>query len=196
MAGRERHRRVYFIERKFQAGFILKFCALIVIGSLLIGALVYFLSQRSTTVVFEHSRALVKSTSDFLLPLLIQTIIVVSAIVGIATIALTLFISHKISGPLYRLKKELSTIGIGDLSGDFSLRKDDQLQDIANSMSNMIKGLRDRVSDLKNEWQGFKDSWQVFMNKGSSLEWKQDIEGLKNIIDQIDKDFDYFKTQK
>lgn len=196
MVGREKHRRVYFIEKRFQISFILKFCVLVIIGSLLTGALVYFLSQRSTTVVFEHSRALVKSTSDFLLPLLMQTIIVVSIIVAVATIVLTLFISHKIAGPLYRLKKELANIGIGDLTGDFSLRRDDQLQDVASGVSAMIKGLRDRIGNLKNGWRSLKDKWLALLNKGFPPDMKQEVEGFNNIINQIDRDFDYFKTHK
>ena len=194
MVKREKHRRVYFIDRKFQTGFIFKFCALIIIGSLLTGVLVYSLSQKSNTVVFEHSRALVKSTADFLLPLLMQTVIVVTIIVAVATILLTLFISHSIAGPLYRLKKELGAIEVGDLTSGFSLRKDDQLQDVASSMAAMIKGLKDKISDLKNDWRGFKDNWQVFVNRGIFSDLKQEIEGLRSIIAQIDKDLDYFKT--
>ncbi len=196
MVGLRKNRRVYFIERKFQAGFILKFSALVIIGSLLTGALMYFLSQKSTTVVFEHSRALVKSTADFLLPLLLQTIIATSLIVAIATIALTLFISHKIAGPLYRLKKELSTIEIGNLAGGFSLREGDQLQDVARSMSAMIKGLRDRISDLKKDWYSFKENWQVLASKEFPPDAKHNIERLKNIIIQIEKNLDYFKIHK
>ena len=196
MVGLKKNRRVYFIERKFQAGFILKFSALVIIGSLLTGALMYFLSQKSTTVVFEHSRALVKSTADFLLPLLLQTIIATSLIVAIATIALTLFISHKIAGPLYRLKKELSTIEIGNLAGGFSLREGDQLQDVARSMSAMIKGLRDRISDLKKDWYSFKENWQVLASKGFPPDAEQNIERLKNTITQIEKNLDYFKIHK
>ncbi|MFH1577511.1 MAG: methyl-accepting chemotaxis protein [Candidatus Omnitrophota bacterium] len=196
MAKKGSFRRAYFIERKFQTGFILKFSALVAIGSLLTGVLVYFLSQKSTTVVFEHSRALVKSTADFLLPLLLQTIVVVSIIVAASTAILTLFISHKIAGPLYRLKKELSAIAVGDLAGGFSLRKDDQLQDIASSLTTMVKGLRDRIGDLKNNWRNLKDNWEAFLSKDCPQELKQgqDIERLRNIIVQIDKDLSYFKT--
>ncbi len=193
MVRKEKLRQVYFIERKFQTSFILKFCALIIVGSLLTGVLVYSLSQRSTTVVFEHSRALVKSTADFLLPLLIQTIIVVSIIVAIGTIILTMFISHSIAGPLYRLKKELGTVEGGDLTCDFILRRDDQLQDVANSMASMIKGLRDRISDLKNNWRNFKDNWDLLLEKELLSRPSQDIEKFNNIINDIDRNLDYFK---
>jgi methyl-accepting chemotaxis protein len=198
MVKKGNHRRVYFVERKFQTSFILKFCTLVFVGSLLTGTLVYFFSQQSTTVVFEHSRALVKSTADFLLPLLIQTIIVVCAIVATAAIILTLYISHKIAGPLHRLKKEFAAIGFGDLVGDFSLRKGDQLQDIAVSMSEMVRGLRDKIADLKNNWRDFKDSWQGFLNRGIPADARQvqDIEKLKQTIARIEKDLDYFKIHR
>ena len=195
MVKRKNPRRVYFIEKKFQASFILKFCALVITSSLLTGALVYFLSQQSTTVAFEHSRAVVKSTADFLLPLLIQTIIVVGIIVAISTVILTLFISHKIAGPLYRLKKELNAVGFGYLADSFSLREDDQLQDIAASMSEMVKGLKERIGNLKNDWRSLKDNWQGFLSKAPSSGYKQAIEELKNKIAQIDKDLDYFKIE-
>lgn len=198
MAKKGNYRRLYFVDKKFQTSFIMKFCALVIVGSLLTGALVYFFSQQSTTVVFEHSRALVKSTADFLLPLLIQTIIVVCAIVAAATIILTLYISHKIAGPLHRLKKEFAAIGVGNLAGDFSLRKGDQLQDVAVSMSEMVKGLRDKIADLRNNWREFKDSWQGFLNRGISADARQaqDIEKLKETIARIEKDLDYFKIHK
>jgi len=191
--GKER-RRIYLIEKKFQIGFILKFCTLVIIGSLLIGSLIYFLSQRSATVVFEHSRAKVLSTSDFLLPILVQTAILVSVIVAIFTIILIFFISHKIAGPLYRLKKQLNAIGLGNLPEEtFSFRKNDQLQDIAKDMSEMVGRLRDRIGELKNHWGNFKDNWQNFLSK-TPVDLKQDIEGLKSKVSQIDKDFDFFKV--
>ncbi len=198
MVKSEKYRRNYFIEKKFQSGFILKFCVLVIIGSLLTGALVYFFSQQATTVVFEHGRVQVKSTADFLLPFLIQTIIVVCVVVSIATVALTLFISHKIAGPLYRLKKELAAIGLGDLSGAFALRGDDQLQDVARSMSAMIKGLRDSLGSVKNDWRSFKDGWEVFLGRdlAPDLRHGQDMGRLNNIILQIDKELDHFKIRQ
>lgn len=195
MAKKEDRRRIYLIERKFQINFILKFCILVIIGSLLTGSIIYLLSQKSTTVVFEHSRAVVKSTADFLLPFLLQTVIVVSIFIAILTVILTLLISHKIAGPLYRLKKALNAIGLGDFSGEltFSFRKNDQLRDIAKSVSEMTIRLREKISNLKNDWHSFKDNWQSF--KGIvPFDLRQNIEGLEGKISQIDKDFDYFKV--
>ena len=198
MIKKTNYRRTYFIDQKFQLNFMFKFCALVIIGSLMIGVLIYAFSLRSTTVVFEHSRAMVKSTADFILPILLQTILVVSIVVAISTIILILFISHKIAGPLYRLKKELSTIGGGNLANGFSIRKDDQLQEMAVCVSSMVKGLRDRIANLKHDWRGLKDHWEALLTKGScpDLNQDQDIAKIRETIVQIDKDFSYFKTSK
>jgi len=65
-------------------------------------------------------------------------------------------------------------------------------------MSEMVKGLRDKIADLKNNWRDFKDSWQGFLNTGipAGAGQTQDIEKLKQTIARIEKDLDYFKIHK
>ena len=71
-------RKHYFIDKEFQTKFILRFCGVVVVSSLLIGILIFLLSQNSTTVAIENTQVRVKTTADFILPVLVQTIIVVS----------------------------------------------------------------------------------------------------------------------
>lgn len=139
-------RKTYFIEKSFQARFITKFCMIVIAGGLLTIGILYFLSMRSTTVVIVNSEVVVKATADFLLPILIQTVIVVMILVSIATIIVTLFVSHKIAGPLYRLKKAMHDLAEGDFSTEINLRKLDQLKDIAQEFNNMAKKLKERLS--------------------------------------------------
>lgn len=181
-------RKIYFIEKKFQAQFIVKFCLLVILGSLMAGALLYLFSSKATTVSFENTKAVVKSTSDFILPILIQTIVIVFPIVAFFTILLTLFISHKIAGPLFRFKKELKTIEKGDLASDFRLRARDQLKDLAAALSDMKKGLRTSFGDLRDEIQGLE-------NEISGLKLEQKKRSvLEDKIKQIKRRFGYFKV--
>ena len=94
-------RKNYFIEKSFQTKFILKFCTLVVIGALLTISIVYFFAMRSTTVAIVNSSVVVKTTADFLLPALLQTVAVVMILIGLATIIVTLFTSHQIACLLY-----------------------------------------------------------------------------------------------
>lgn len=187
-------RRIYFIEKGFQARFILKFCILIVLGTVLTGIILYLFSTRSATVSFENTRAVVKTTADFILPILIQTIVVVTIIVGVATIILTLFISHKIGGPLYRIKREMKTIAAGDLRSDFHIRKSDQLQELASGLDNMIKSLRQVHSDFKNQCQMLVNSWQKMEKEGIPEDKARDAKELAGIIEDIGRRLEYFKV--
>ncbi len=186
-------RRIYFIEKKFQARFIMRFCFLVILGSLAMAQILYTMSSRSTTVTLENTQAVVKTTADFLFPLLIQTIIISTIFVGIATIFLTLFVSHKIAGPLYRFKQELSTIETGDLSHDFKIRKNDQLQDIALSMNSAIKKLRDNLAELKKQYEGLRLSWEQNLGPIISQD-KKIMEEIKKTMGEMKKKLDYFKT--
>ena len=138
-------RKTRFIEKSFQTRFILKFCLLVVLGGLLTTVILYLLSMRSTTVSIVNSEVVVKTTADFLLPVLIQTVLIVMVLIGLATIAVTLFVSHKIAGPLYRLKKGMQDLNQGNLVDEIKLRKFDQLEDIIQEFNDLAKKLRKRA---------------------------------------------------
>jgi methyl-accepting chemotaxis protein len=65
---------------------------------------------------------------------------------------LSIFISHKIAGPLYRLKKSISLATQGDLSVVVKLRKWDDLKDLAEYVNILIEELRTFVTTAKNDY--------------------------------------------
>jgi len=181
-------RRIYFIDRKFQVQFIMKFCLLVIVGSLVTVSLLYIIGSRTTTVSFENTEAVVKSTADFIIPILIQTVIIVMVITGIFTIMLTLFISHKIAGPLFRLEKEFKSMAEGDISADFKLRGDDQLQNIAASLNEMKARLRFYLSTL----QVSIGEMEKALNENINEEDKKQI--LLSNLSKIKNDLHCFKV--
>ena len=142
-------RKNYFIKKKFQRNFILKFCALILAGSIISGAILYALSSATVTTTFENSRLTIKSTADYILPMVLFSSIFVVIVVGIATIFITLFTSHKIAGPLYRLEKDVGEVGLGNLNTKFNLRIGDEIKPLAISLAKMTQVLKDRVINIK-----------------------------------------------
>ncbi len=146
MGKKDERRRIYMIDRSFQVRFIVKFCLLVAAAGVLTIGVVYFLCGRSTTVSILHSKVVVRSTADYLLPLLVQTVLVVMVLVSVASAAVTLFVSHKIAGPLYRLRKAMQEVAGGNLSAQMKLRQADQLQEVAVSFNDMVKRLKERFS--------------------------------------------------
>ncbi|MEW6101567.1 MAG: hypothetical protein AB1481_04660 [Candidatus Omnitrophota bacterium] len=143
-------RRNYFIKRKFQVNFILKFCTLIVIGSFLSTVIIYLLTGKTLTTVFENSRLVIKSTADFILPATLLSSALVVIIIGAFTILITLFSSHRIAGPLYRMEKDIQELSSGNLKIKFSLRDSDELKALAENLQKLAAFFHANISTLKN----------------------------------------------
>ena len=143
-------RRNYYIDKGFQTSFILDFCSLIAFGSVLIVVLIYWLARHSTTVGIVHGHVAVHTTAEYLLPLLIQTVCIELVIVSLAAIVMTLLFTHKIAGPLHRLKLMLAKLGEGDFSSSMRLREGDQLQQVAVAYNEAVEKINDKIKKAKN----------------------------------------------
>jgi len=176
-------RRNYFIDKNFQAMFILKFCAIVLASSLVVTAVVISLSQNFTTVTVRNARVVVERAPDFLFPIFITTVVTAFVFTAIAAIILTLFTSHKIAGPLYRLKKEIVAFRDGDLSANFRTRHNDQLQDLAKTLAEMGDTMRQKHKTLKNSVSGLLDLVQ-----------KNDKEGMRQKLLELEEELNYFKV--
>ena len=186
-------RRNYFIDKKFQFQFMMRFSALVLIGGLLTIAFIYLLGMQSKTVAIQNSRVIVKTTADFILPLLIQAVIAVTIIIGITTGILTLLVSHKISGPLYRFKKVLESLEQGDFSTEFHIRSADQLHELADNINGMIRNTKGKVSGIKNNMVSLKQKLDSLNENDLPENKRAALTELKKIADEIDKLVSYFK---
>jgi methyl-accepting chemotaxis protein len=138
-------RRNYFINKRFQVMFIINFCILVIAGTAVSGGIIYWMSRSAVTSTFENSRLVIKSTADFILPSVLLSSIFVIIAVGFATIVVTLFTSHRIAGPLYRMQKDLEAISQGDLNVRFSLRKNDEIKALADTLNDMTEVFRRNI---------------------------------------------------
>ena len=144
-------RRQYFIKKEFQVKFVLKFCLLIVFGTIISTGLLFLFSQDTLTSSFQQSRLVIKSTGLAILPSVLYTNLITLGLIAIATIIVTLFVSHKIAGPMFRFEKDLENIGKGDLTNKVTLRKKDQMTDMADSLNAMTAGLHKKVLGVQTE---------------------------------------------
>jgi signal transduction histidine kinase len=86
------------------------------------------------------------------------------AIVTPLVIFIGLILSNRIAGPIYHIKKYLSKISAGNYEEDLKLRKNDELQDVAESINSLVARLRSerdqrrsRVDALKMEAEKLAD---------------------------------------
>ena len=187
-------RHIYFIEKSFQAKFIMKFCGLVALGGLLTIGLLYLWAAKATTVSIVNSRVVVNTTADFILPLLIQTVIIVTMIVAIAAMLVTLFVSHKIAGPLYRFKKIMEAMGEGDFLNQVKIRNGDQLQDFAKIFDDMITKNRVKIKALKADLGVFNEKLSQISENDISEHKRAYLSELKRISREIGQIINQFKV--
>lgn len=144
-------RRQYFVQKDFQSKFILKFCLILLIGIIISTGILYLFSENTLTSSFEQSRLVIKDTSSAILPNVFLSHLITFVIIALLTIAVTLLVSHKLAGPLFRFQKELKEIGNGDLSKPVKIRKKDQFEAVADSLNQMRANLQIKILDIKEE---------------------------------------------
>lgn len=173
----QNRRRNYYIKKEFQAKFIMKFCGLVILGAAISGAVIYFMSSSTVTTVFENSRLTIKSTSEYILPSVLISSAIMIMLIGLATIAVTLFTSHKIAGPLYSIEKDIEELASGNLNIRFNLRGNDEIKALAEKLDNLTNSLKSKVKDIKDASLSLEEDV-----KDAPPELKKSVSRLKKAI--------------
>ena len=187
-------RRNYLIDKKFQTRFILRFSALVLMGGFITIALLYFFGTQSTTVAVLNSRVVAKTTGDFILPLLLQTVLAVTLVVGLAAAAMSILISHRISGPLFRFRKVMETLKEGDFSSEFHIRAMDQFHELEQSFNAMIKCTRQELHKVKEDLGFLKQKLDSVGDQDLPENKRQTLAELKKISEELNREIRHFKT--
>ena len=139
-----RRRTRYIVQRQFQvkyAGWLLVICALV---GWLAGATVYMMAmqQLGTKIeqIYPQSRAVAIFQSTQLT--LVRNLLWLIPVLLIVSVGM----SHKIAGPMVRIKRMVDEIGYDDVPGPITLRKHDELRDLAASLNAMGQRLRAKTA--------------------------------------------------
>lgn len=180
-------RRVYFIEPSFQLRFITKTFLFILVGSLIAAGSVFYTGWtefgEKLAAVYPQGH-LVKIFYKVNLQVLINLFLALPILLYIS-----MRISHRIAGPVYRIKKELAEIGQGRLDKQVKLRDRDELKDIATSINQMLTGLKaiseTKRKELEKVEQELANLQTKCGNGGYDLNWVK--EQLAHALSKIHK---------
>ncbi len=178
--GKTNKRKNYFIKKQFQVRFILKFCILLLAGVILSTGLLFLFSQDTLTSSFQQSKLEIRNTAVAILPSVIYTNLITLGLVTLATVIVTLFVSHKIAGPLFRFEQELKEIGEGNLTKRVVLRKKDQITDMADRLNDMVASLQEKIRDIQGDVEGIRRSASQQKAQGSLIE---DLDKLQQKVE-------------
>lgn len=194
-------RRNYFINRDFQVGFTIKFLLIIVIEAILAIGLFMYLSRGTLTTGFIGSDFRIARTSEFFLPTLLISNLIIIGITAIIGIAVLIYMSHRIAGPLYRFEKILTDVGRGDLTQRFKLRDKDQFSELSESITELTTTMDNRISDIKlraHELNGLLKGIQTATpsRPPDSKELESLLREVSENIQALEEVVNYFKTSR
>lgn len=140
------------VKRQFQIWLLVRILGVVLISSVMAVLILYFYARQEISSSFYSAHIQIRRVSDLLFP-----VIAAGAFVSLLSgMVLALFMPQKLAGPIYRVQKSLEAIRGGNLTERVSLRGNDTLVDLADSVNEAAAGLRVRIQEIK-EIQGELD---------------------------------------
>ncbi len=119
----------------------------------------------------------VRKIGDILLPVILAA----SATSIIAGLLLALFLPQKIAGLIHRIEQDLLQVRTGDLTKSVTLRSNDILKDLAQSVNMTIHDFHNMVIDVKET----SNTLEAKINEGNAGEIKKALADHKKCLDSF-----------
>ena len=144
-----RRRKVYIVDKKMQYTYIAMVVAMVMV--MIVGIAVsnlFMLWMYKQLLVNKYNLPVPTDwKNDLYLFLLVDSTLVIMLI--IAAVFYSVLHSHRIAGPLYRLKQSILRLQTGDYNFLVTLRQKDFLKDMADEMNKFITGLQVKNDELR-----------------------------------------------
>lgn len=146
------------IQKDFKIRFVISFCLIVFIGAVISGIGIYIATYKDIGNIYSQAVSALRNTKTLLAYTILITIIFQTAIMSIIIAAVTLFVSHKIVGPVYRLGNSLKNINAsGDLTSSIRFRTTDPTQQLADIFNFMTTSLCQRMKKIEQCLSRIKD---------------------------------------
>ena len=192
-------RKQYFVGKKFQTKYVGVMLILVLLTGLVSGAGVY-LTIKSVINQKLPSVSQQLLVGDVVFGEVNRIITFALPIVAILVVIISVYVSHKIAGPEYRLSKVLDNVSRGDFTGSTKLRKRDELQSLAGKMgeanrnlSSMISQQRQMIKHLVSEFYALKAETEKDKMKTDKL--TSMAANIAKKAEALEKDFEQYKIQ-
>lgn len=176
-------RRQFLVNKQIQLSYAWLLILCVGIAIVMYGVTSWYTIKVCHNIAGEE--ALVRSLTSFAQRQFLIGSLLALAIVSVALLILGVFASHRITGPMHRIAKNLNLVGVENRLDPIRIRKRDQLKEMADAFNHMVHALKDRmyqdmrlIDQVKGRVSLLHDSL-----KGESLDMKK----LSDQVKEIDK---------
>lgn len=190
MAEKSFRRKTYMIKKGFQSRLITVILLLVIIVANITGGLVYGVLKIDVSREWMESVFGLSNADDVLLPAIVISEILSFLIVGV----ISLFVSHRMAGPIYRFEKVTEGMSEGDFTIHVKLRDKDEFKDLADAFNSMINKLTDHIDELKDSSQDYIQEVKQYLDTQKEIPEEVRIQ-LEGSLNKLKEKMDFFKTK-
>lgn len=198
--GQGKPRKIVFIDKRFQGEFILKFLAMLLVGTGVFILAAYLILNRRLEDSFYSAHVAIKSTGEVLLPTLLALSGVFILVLGAAAIIITMYVSHHIAGPLFAIRRYLESVSRGDLDFEPKLRLKDQTTPLAESLARALETLNARLVAIRSSADAMRQASgkltrHLATADDATTECRRDLADLLEREETLVRELDYFRLR-
>jgi len=191
-------RRIYLINKPFQFKYLFVILAVMLVTVFTVGFTTFYIIWNSVIDEFMFVPEASKKMGDIFANTTAFLIIPVLLLAGIFSL-MGILLSHKIAGPIYRVERVAEELAKGNLDISVRFRKGDDLKHLADSLNEMIEGMRKNVRNEKKIISSIdliaeKLHDDVLKEKGLKKNVKASIKKLNEIVKKLKKSTDRYRV--
>lgn len=153
--GRKWRRRNFFIKKELQGKYIFSIFIFMLAGAVLFTTVFGWLSADTLTITYKGSNLQVGRTPIVLLKEIVKTNWIFIVAGGLLVVIASMFLTHRVAGPLFRFEKTLEEMKKGNFTSEIRLRSKDEAKELAGmfnefntTISLQLKEIRDLADVL------------------------------------------------
>lgn len=139
-----KYKRTHFLVNKTFQFRMIGMLLLLVLGATIITTMVNHFFFLSSIVRFSEEYGRPPTGSELLLAST-RPLLIIIPVAFVLLAILCVFVSHRIAGPLQRLKAYMQMVQNGDYDVHLRFRKGDAIHDVADSFNRMVEGIKKNV---------------------------------------------------
>ena len=176
-------RRNYFINKEFQGRYIFNYFIIAAIGSILFMAVFSFFSSNTLSISYDDYQLQLGVTPFILFKKILSAQWVFVVVGGGLVVVATLFLTHRVAGPVFRFRRSFREMIDGDISDQIILRPKDEGKELADLINKFNSLLSERLSAIEDANSNIEIS--VHQLKKNMKDTDVDISGAEPFLNQI-----------
>lgn len=147
-------RRNYFIKRELQGRFIFSFFVFVIAGGFFLTFIFSLLSADTLTIVYKNDTLQLGKTPLVLFKEILGAHWIFLVTGGLLVVVASMFLTHRVAGPIYRFEKSLEEMNRGNFALDIRLRSKDEGKEVARMLNELNTMLSHNLGEIRELAEG------------------------------------------